>query len=482
MGLKVLLADSDREWLATTKKSLMEGGYEVEHVENGKEVQLSLYNNQYFALVINFSVENYPLSQVLKFVKNNVTTNMTIVVCVNEDVGESEVDENKLKKSRVTEVVKKADGYSALQEALEGNLSLGELVQNLKKKDGVSEEVEVSADDAKFTSIKIEEFVAGKNVLFDVYVRLSSGRYVKILHAGDTFSKDRINKYKEKKVEFLYFMTADRKKYVQYQSFVTKKMVNNSRVPVAIKEQLLKNTAEKYVEELFSRGVKPQVIEQGKDICETVYNLVEKEKNLFKLLRDFTMIDLNAFNHSYAVTLFASAIIKQFEWQSRATIETTSLACMFHDIGKINFPEGLINKHPSQLNDEERISYEKHPEIGAQMIDGNRLISNSVQQIIIQHHECYNGTGFPRGIKGSKILTLANIVKLSDDFVRLIEEKKCSPTEALKQLLSNQEAVRKYNSSIVENFIKVFVDPEKLAATANKSVIPANSRIVKKKR
>lgn len=481
MGLKILLADSDREWLASTKKSLLDGGYEIEHVENGKEIQLSLYNKEFFALIVNFSIENYPLGQVLKFIKNNVTNNMTIIVVVNDDVDESEVDVSKLKKIRVTEVVYKKDGFTSIQDALEGNLSLGELVQNLKKRDGVSEEVEVSEDDSKFTSVLIGEFVAGKNVLFDVYVRLNSGRYVKILHAGDTFSKERINKYKEKEVKYLFFQTSDRKKYVQYQSYVTRKMVDKSKAPTALKEQLLRNTAEKYVEELFSRGVKPQVVMQGKEICETVYSLVEKEKNLYKLLRDFSLFDPNAFNHSYAVTLFASAIIKQFEWQSKATIETTSLACMFHDIGKMDLPEGLIGKHPEKLNDEERISYEKHPELGAKLIDGNRLISNSVQQIIIQHHECYNGTGFPRGIKGSKILTLANIVKLSDDFVRLVEDKECSSTEALKMILGNSESIRKYNSSIVENFIKVFVDPEKLAATANKSIIPSNSRVVKKR-
>lgn len=480
MALKVLLADSDREWLASTKKQLLDSSYDVEFVENGKEVQLSLYNNEFFALVINFSIENYSLSQVLKFIKNNVKNAMTVVVVVDEEINEEDIDEKQLKRLGVIEVIHKKEGYELLREALEGHLSLGDVVSNLKKRDGVSNEVEVSEDDSKFASIKISEFVAGKNVLFDVFIRLSSGKYVKILHAGDIFSRERIDKYKKKEVERLYFLSADRKKYVQYQSYITKKMLANPKAPIALKETLLKNTAEKYVEELYSRGVKPQIIEQGKEICESVFKMVEKEKDLFKLLRDLNSFDPNAFNHSYTVTLFAGAIIKQFEWQSKATIETTSLACMFHDIGKINLPEGLIDKHPAELNDDQMQAYRHHPEDGAKMVEGNRLISNSVQQIILQHHEYYDGSGFPKGIKGNKILTLANIVRLADDFVRLVEEKKCKTTEALKILLQDSESSRRYNSSIVENFIKVFVDPEKISASS-KSVIPGNSRIVKKR-
>ncbi len=478
MGLKVLLADIDREWLGSTKKELVAGGYDAEFVENGKEVQLSLYNNEFFAVVLNFSLENYSLFQVLTFIKRSVTTPLTVIVVVDEGISDEDLDIERLKKVGVTEVIYKKDGYLQLREALEGHLSLGEVVKSLKTRDGVTDEVDVSEDDTKFTSIKIAEFVAGKNVLFDVFVRLSSGKYVKILHAGDPFSRERINKYKEKKVEFLYFLTTDRKKYVQYQSYITKKMVSSNKIPIALKEQLLKNTAEKFVEDLYSRGVKPQIIAQGKEICETVYSMIEKEKGLFKLLRDLDCLDPNAFNHCYAVTLFAGAIIKQFEWQSKATIETTSLACMFHDIGKLQLPEGLIDKHPKSFNEDQYSTYMRHCEDGAKMIEGNRLISNSVQQIILQHHECYDGSGFPRGIKGNKILTLANIVRLSDDFVRLVEEKQCKPVVALKALLQEGDLVKRYNSSIVENFIKVFVDPANISKS---TAIPVNSRIVKKR-
>ena len=301
-----------------------------------------------------------------------------------------------------------------------------------------------------------------------MYVKLGSGRYVKILHAGDTFSQDRIDKYKnEKKVEFLWFKNSDRAKYLKYQTHLTAKVVGEDRIAVETKSKFLKNVTSKFVEEVFSEGLKPQVIEQGREICEQVYTFIEKEKNLYKLLRSYQDFDPSAFDHAYLVTLFTTSIIKQFEWQSQSTIEAASMACMFHDIGKMKMPKNLLEKRPGEMSPDELEIYRNHPILGAEMIDGNNLINNSVKQIVIQHHEYYDGTGFPFNKKGSKILTLANIVCLVDDFVHLMVEKQLKPTDALRLILIDPSKVARYNSIIVENFIKVFVEPDKLKKTGS---------------
>lgn len=118
------------------------------------------------------------------------------------------------------------------------------------------------------------------------------------------------------------------------------------------------------------------------------------------------------------------------------------------------------------MTEDELELYRNHPILGAEMVDGNQLVNNSVKQIILQHHEYYDGTGFPFNKKGSKILTLANIVCLVDDFVHMMMDKNIKPTEALKMILMDPMKVSRYNSMIVENFIKVFVEPEKLKKTS----------------
>lgn len=482
LALKILLVDPDETWLSQAKKYLIEQMYEVGTVVNGRDAQLALYNDKYFAVILNYDTQNHSCLQVLKFIKTNYTNQRVIIVVNDKDLVEREVvTEEKMIKMGATGIIVKPFDMPALKECLEGHQSLGDLMSNIPKKEGVSEEQEVALTDDKFTSIKIDEFYSSQAVLFDIYIKLGTNKYLKILHAGDAFSKERIDKYKnEKKVEHLYFHNSDRRKFIQYNNFLAKKLIDNENVPAFNKVNMLKNVTEKFIEESFTVGIKPQVVDQGKEVCESVYQLVESQQDLYQVLKSYQNFDPTAFSHAFLVTLYSTAIIKQFEWQSKATIETTAMACMFHDIGKMQLPKEFLNIRPKDMTPEQLELYKTHPELGLKVVEGNRLINNSIKQIILQHHEAYDGTGFPYQKKGNKILTLANIVCLADDFVHIMIDDKLQPTEALRKILVNKEGVKRYNSQILEKFIQVFVDPSKIQKEGQ--ALPSNSRLVNTKK
>lgn len=481
MALKILIVDPDEAWLSQAKKFMSEQMYEVSTVVNGRDAQLALYNDKYFAVIMNYDTQNHTCMQVMKFIKTNYTNQRVIIVINEKELVEKEiVTEEKMIKLGATGIIVKPFELNELKEVLEGHQSLTDLMTNIPKKEGTSAEEEVSLTDDKFTSIKIDEFYSSQAVLFDIYIKISANKYLKILHSGDSFSKERIDKYKnEKKVEYLYFHNNDRRKFVQYNNFLAKKLIENKNVPAYNKVNMLKNVSEKYIEESFVVGIKPQVVEQGKEVCENIYQLIETQDDLFQVLKSYQNFDPTAFAHSFLVTLYSTAIIKQFEWQSKATIETAAMACMFHDIGKILMPKEFLGIRPQDMTPEQLEQYHSHPELGLKVVEGNRLINNSIKQVILQHHEAYDGTGFPYQKKGSKILTLANIVCLADDFVHIMIDSKLQPTEALRKILMNKEAVKRYNSQILEKFIQVFVDPAKIQRD---QVLPSNSRLVNSKR
>lgn len=485
MALKILLADPNDEWISSAKAFLEEQLYEVDVVCNGKDVQLALYNIKYFAVIMNIEIQDHSGLQVLRFLKTNYPSQR--VVLVHKSMTEEEkamsdeiYDEEVYKKLGATEVLELPFEMKALHECLEGHQSLGDMMNALEKKDGQSKEEEVSCEDDNYTKVKIDEFYTSKAVLFDVFIMLGAGRYLKILHAGDTFSKERIDKYKnEKNVKYLYFHVKDRRKYIQYTNFLTEKLIDNKAVGSDKKLSMLKNVSEKFLEEAFQEGMKPQIMEQGKQVAENVYNLIEKDESLFKTLREWQDFDPSAYSHAYLTTVFAAAIIKRFEWQSKTTIEATAMACMFHDVGKMDLPKELLTKSKEYFTDEDWVQYKKHPELGAKKFEGNRTIGQSVQQMILQHHEYFDGTGFPHGKRGSKILTLSNIVCCANDFSNCIVETGEKPVDALKIFLGKTEQMTRYNSLIVECLIKSFVDPEKII---KEQKLPSNSRVISSKK
>ncbi|MBC7713988.1 MAG: HD domain-containing protein [Rhizobacter sp.] len=479
MALKILLVDPDESWNVQAKKFFLDASYEVTAVYNGREAQLAIYNDKFFAIIINYATENHSCMQVLKFIKSN-STNQRVIVIGNEQkvLDAHDITEEKLQKIGVANLCVKPFTMLQLKEVLEGHLSLSDLMANVPKKEGISEETEVSLTDDNFSKIKIEEFYSSQAVLFDIYIKLSANKYLKILHTGDTFSKERLDKYKnEKKVDALYFHNSDRRKFIQYNNYLSKKLIANENVPAYNKVNILKNVTEKFIEEAYTVGIKPLVIDQGREVCETVFQLIESQTDLYTVLRSYQNFDPTAYSHAFLVTLYSTAIIKQFEWQSRATIETTAMACMFHDIGKTLLPKEFIGMSMKDMSPEQVEQYKQHPELGFGLIENNRALNNSVKQIILQHHEAFDGSGFPFQKKGQKILTLANIVCLADDFVHIMMDEKLQPTEALKRILMDKAGVKRYNSVLIEKFIKVFVDPDKVK---NEVALPSNSRVVKK--
>jgi HD-GYP domain-containing protein (c-di-GMP phosphodiesterase class II) len=123
--------------------------------------------------------------------------------------------------------------------------------------------------------------------------------------------------------------------------------------------------------------------------------------------------------------------------------------------------------------------YRKHPEYGAEILEGNSLVNNTVKQIVLQHHERFDGSGFPFGLKGAKVLTLASIVGLADYFAHIIVEKELKPVDALKVLLQDRPVMSTFNSAVVENLIKSFVDPDKIKKD---QILPSNSRVIPSKK
>lgn len=477
MALKILLVDPDEAWATQAKKYFTEALYEVTYVINGREAQLALYNDQFFATIINLDTQNHSCIQVMKFIKT-MSTNQRVIVVANSSrpFDDGILNIEKLQKLGASEVAIKPFEMNHLKELLEGHQSLADLMASVPKHAGVTDEKEVALNDDSFSQIRIDEFYSSQAVLFDIYIKLSDNKYLKILHTGDVFSKERLDKYKiEKKVESLYFHNSDRRKFIQYNNFLANKLLDNVHVPVQNKVNILKNVSEKYIEEAFVVGIKPQVLEQGKEVCESIYKLVETQSDLYSILKSYQTFDPTAYTHAFLVTLYTTAIIKQFEWQSKATIETAAMACMFHDIGMTLLPKEFINLKVSDMTEEQFEIYKKHPELGFQILENNRGINNSIKQLILQHHEAFDGTGFPFGKKNNKILTLANIICLADDFVHIMIEDKLQPTEALRRILMDKIGVKRYNSILIEKFIKVFVDPHK---AIKDTALPSNSRIV----
>jgi hypothetical protein len=144
-------------------------------------------------------------------------------------------------------------------------------------------------------------------------------------------------------------------------------------------------------------------------------------------------------------------------------IAAIKLGALFHDVGKIGVPEALLSK-PAELTDDEWVEMKAHPTIGASLL-GNVPMLERIRPIVLAHHENFDGTGYPQGLKGSEIPLAAQIISVADAYDAMTSERPYRgakrPKQALRELRAN--AGTQFNPVVVEAFIQVCIEERRRA-------------------
>jgi HD superfamily phosphohydrolase YqeK len=144
----------------------------------------------------------------------------------------------------------------------------------------------------------------------------------------------------------------------------------------------------------------------------------EKEDTLslvITLSKTLDARDTYTASHSENVAHYAALIAEKMRLSPRAC-QNIYIGALLHDIGKIGVPENILNK-PSQLTEAEFEHIKAHPQRGFEMVNHiTKFKKTGVLDIIRYHHERYDGTGYPFGLKELNIPLAARIVSVADSF------------------------------------------------------------------
>ncbi|MDA8430253.1 MAG: HD domain-containing protein [Geobacteraceae bacterium] len=158
--------------------------------------------------------------------------------------------------------------------------------------------------------------------------------------------------------------------------------------------------------------------------------------------------------HSQRVTSLALEIGKEMGL-SASGLETLQLGGLFHDIGKIGIPELILDK-PGRLTEEEYAIIRDHPRKGAEMLKPIRAYHEAIP-IVSQHHEQFDGRGYPRGLAGEEIVLGARILAVADVFDALFSKRPYRQGWGLSQAISylEENAGSSFDPGVVAAFLKI---------------------------
>lgn len=134
------------------------------------------------------------------------------------------------------------------------------------------------------------------------------------------------------------------------------------------------------------------------------------------------------------------------------------MASPMHDVGKVGIPDSILNK-PARLDDGERDIMRRHAEIGHDMLAGARSRALRAAAILAyEHHEKWDGTGYPRGLKGEEIHLYGRITALADVFDALGSNRVYKRAWDLEQVLDylRDQRGRHFDPTLVDRFFEHF--------------------------
>lgn len=136
-------------------------------------------------------------------------------------------------------------------------------------------------------------------------------------------------------------------------------------------------------------------------------------------------------------------------------IARLNLASFFHDLGKVKVPLNILQK-PSKLTDDEWEIMKLHTTFGRELLEETRIpLLGEIGLIVEQHHERYDGKGYPKGLKGDEITIEAAIIAVVDSFDAMttdrVYKKGKSKKEAFEEILKNRGTM--YDPQVVDAFI-----------------------------
>ena len=159
--------------------------------------------------------------------------------------------------------------------------------------------------------------------------------------------------------------------------------------------------------------------------------------------------------HSKRVQEYALLLARRLGIKEGDTLGGLEMGALLHDVGKIGVPDGVLLKKGG-LTEEERDGIRRHPELGASLLQRIPFLSGA-REIVESHHEKFDGSGYPKGLKGDQIPIGARIFAVADVFDALTTDRPYKAALSYRRaagMIARERALH-FDPEVVEAFLKI---------------------------
>jgi len=236
--------------------------------------------------------------------------------------------------------------------------------------------------------------------------------------------------------------------------------IHDTKLPAQEKAKAVQKHSINMISNLLENPSAENIREVKKGVAEVV-DLILTDDDTSYYLMNITSHDFYTYTHSVNVGFLAVSLSKAlFRKSSAHDMHELGAGFFLHDLGKVHIDPAIINK-PGVLTDEEMEQMRQHPVMGHKILLDTNQLTNECKKIVMQHHERFNGGGYPKKLKGEEIHLYGRICSIADVYDALTSDRpyrrKMDSFRALK--LMKEEMLEHFQKDLFEQFVLLFSRP-----------------------
>jgi response regulator RpfG family c-di-GMP phosphodiesterase len=301
--------------------------------------------------------------------------------------------------------------------------------------------VSIIVSDQKMPEMTGSEFLRYAREAAPDAIRIMLTGYADIKAAMDAINKGNVYRFITKPWDDNDLLVTIRQALKQYELVFENKRLTQltQRQNVELKE--------------LNQGLEKKVEERTEKIRKMNRKL---KKSFFDTVRVFTgllsLFDADLVAHSKRVAALSRGIARRLGDMDNSEYEIIELGSLLHDIGLISVPKNLLAKKDGQMSESERKLYQQHPIVGQMSLNGIDNL-DQVSILVRAHHEHFDGSGYPGGLKEEEIPIGARIISVADAYDDLVYRHKMPDVDALADI--KKRSWTEFDPEIVIHLVSV---------------------------
>jgi putative nucleotidyltransferase with HDIG domain len=304
-----------------------------------------------------------------------------------------------------------------------------------------------------YATVETARFVVGEPLPAPLFL-LIDGRHIRYKGAGDIIDRLTFDRLHVKGVKVLYVLDADKGLFEKWMGGADIPPGADPEKPIErpTSFQVTRNEARRAAMDLFSGNVGPETVVKTLAVSKKLVMEVMKQPYVSKNLAQLQYFARGTVDHSVNVSVLSVYLAHNMGYTHQLILNHIGTGALLHDIGKVRVP---LNDNDTLEESQEKLK--AHPELGVKMLDEMPGVPSEVKMIVGQHHELFDGTGFPKKLRGAAIYDLARIVGLANLFDRMVADQTGTLPERQQAVVKKLDQVlhRKFEPQKLEKAVKI---------------------------